>query len=534
MPVTVAGNIGNDNEPKPKGEIVMTRKLLRKSALSLVAASAFAVAGMLAAPGAEAKSTVRIGVVNDFAGWNPYADSTAQMYMIWCQTYGCLGLYDPVKGEYTGMLAERWEVDKNDPNVWTFYLRKGLKRHGDGKELTSEDVIHGLWRNKNDPRSAQKQNTRPIKSAVAIDRYTVRFTTNKPTAPLLSFLFDRLIITGKDLYDKYGANKADREYPWGWGPYKVKDIVVGQRMVLDKNENWPGIKKSNPDRMIFQRIKEDEARITGLLNGELQIAQFIPPHLIPRVENTPGITVKGTSPVEIMFLGMNPKFKPWDNKLVRQAVAYAIDRKAIINALFHGRAEILHGPVGPGQYAWSPDVGPKYSYNPKKARALLKQAGFPDGVKIDFYTAVNRYINDRQAAQAMVPMLEAVGFKVKLHTPEYSSHWPMVRKGKRPFFYQGRGSVIDPSAAIAQYFETGVSPRIMYSNPEFDKVVAAERQEFDPEKRKKLLQRAFGILLEDVPAHFLWRIKQYYGISDKVEFTPVPTDRIYGTDIIVK
>lgn len=489
--------------------------------------------GLVAAPQGHAKSSITIGVVNDFAGWNPYADSTAQMYMIWCQVYGCLGTYDAISGKYKGMLAERWEINKNNPNEWTFFLKKGIKRHNDGKELTADDVVHSLWRNKTDPRSAQKQNTRPVKDVVKIDRYTVKFITKKPTAPLLSFLFDRLIITGKDLHEELGAG-ADRKKPWGYGPYMVKDVIVGQRMVLEKNTNWPGIKKENPDRIIFKRIREAEARITGLLNGELQIAQFIPPHLLDRVRKAPGITVKGTSPVEVMFLAMNMKFKPWDNKKVRQAVAYAIDRKAIIKSIFNGGAEILDGPVGPGQYGYDPAVTPKYTYNPAKAKKLLAEAGFPNGVAIDFYTANGRYINDRQSSQAIVPMLEAVGFKVKFHTPEYSTHWPLVRKGRRSFFYQGRGSVVDPSAAIAQYFETGVSPRIMYSNPEFDKIVAAERMEFDPEKRKKLLLKAFNIIQEDVPAFFLWRIKQFYGISDKVEFTPNSTDRIFGFDIIVK
>lgn len=482
---------------------------------------------------AMSASEVRIGVVNDYAGWNPYADSTGQMYMTWCQTYGCLGTFDTRDGKYKPMLAERWEVSKSNPNEWTFYLRKGIKRHKDGKELTAEDVAHSIWRNKNDKRSAQKQNTRPVKSWKVVDKYTIKFFTKKPTAPLLSFIFDRLIITGKDLYEKYGT-KADRKAPYGYGPYKVKDVVIGQRMVIEKNNDWPWIKKSNPDRIIFTKIKEDEARVTGILNGELHIAQFIPPHLLKRVRANKNVTVIGTSPVEVMFLGMNPKFKPWGNKKVRQAVAYAVDRKSIIKSIFQGGASILDGPVGPGQYGYNPKVTPKYTYNPAKARQLLKEAGYPNGVAVDFYTANGRYINDRQSSQAIVPMLEAVGFKVKFHTPEYSSHWPMVRKGKRSFYYQGRGSVVDPSAAIAQYFETGVAPRLMYSNPKFDAIVGAERQEFDPVKRKKLLLQAFNIIQEDVPAFFLWRIDKYYAISNKISFTPTSTDRIFGHDIIVK
>jgi peptide/nickel transport system substrate-binding protein len=499
----------------------------------LAAAAVLAGAAALGGAPAVARSQVTVAVVNDFAGWNPYADSTSQMYMIWCQTYGCLGTFDTRSGEYKGLLAERWEIGKDNPNEWTFYLKKGIKRQGDGKELTAEDVVHSLWRNKNDPRSAQKQNTRPVKEAVAVDKYTVKFVTSQPTAPLLSFLFDRLIVTGKDLYEKHGQD-VDRKAPLGYGPYQVKDIVVGQRMVLEKNAGWPGIEAGNPDRLIFRRIKEDEARVTGLLNGEVQIALHIPPHLVDRVKSASNVDLKNVPSVEVMFLAMNPNFKPWDNKLVRQAVGYAIDREAIVKAIFRGGADVLHGPVGSGQYGYSPDVSPKYSYDPAKAKALLKQAGYPDGVEIDFYTATNRYVNDRQSSQAIVPMLEAAGFKVKFHTPEYSTHWPIVRKGKRPFYYQGRGSVVDPSAAIAQYFETGATPRIGYSNPELDRILKAERQEFDEAKRKALLLKAFNIIQEDLPAFFLWRIHNYVGMSKTVAFEPMSTERIFGFDIVVK
>jgi peptide/nickel transport system substrate-binding protein len=246
------------------------------------------------------------------------------------------------------------------------------------------------------------------------------------------------------------------------------------------------------------------------------------------------MVAKAVPSVEGMFLGMNSKFKPWDNKLARQAVAYAIDRDLIICTILQGHASKLQGPVGQGQYGWSPDVGPKYDYNPQKARALLEQAGLV-GTEIQFSTTVNRYLYDRQAAEAMVPMLEAVGFKVKLLTPDYATEFDQVKKGNRPFFYHGRGSMIDPSAALSQMFETGVSPRIRYSNPEFDKVIAESRSEFDPEKRKKLLQRSFSILLEDVPAFWLWRLNILYGVdTNKVEYTPTPHNRTFGTEMIVK
>ena len=483
--------------------------------------------------GAKAASTVNVGVVNDFAGWNPYADSTAQMYMIWCQTYGCLGTFDANSGAYQPLLAESWETDKSDPRVWYFHLRHGLKRQHDGKELTADDVVHSIDRTKHDPHTAQANNVHPIASAAALDGYTVKIITNEPTAPLLDYLFDRLIITGKDLYDKYGA-AADRKAPYGWGPYVVANLAIGQRMVLDKNPDWPGLKEDNPDRIIFSRIKEDEPRITALLNGEIDVAVAVPPHLAKQVEAAHGVRAVAVPSVEDMFLAMNPHFPPWNNKALRKAVAYAIDREAIIKSVFQGRAELLDGPIGPGQYAYSADVKPKYRYDPEKAKQLVRQAGFPDGLDVALFASTDRYVNDRESSQAIAAMLTKIGIRTKLNMLDYSIEWPNVRKGLVPFYYQGRGSVIDPSPMLEQYFETGITPRIGYSNARLDSILQAQRREFDSARRRALLLQAFNMIEEDLPAFFLWRINSLYGISNKIAFKPEADERIFGTDIMVK
>ena len=504
------------------------RALWRLRAIALI------VAVMLAPCIAEAsESTVTIGVVNDFAGWDPYADSTAQMYMIWCQTYGCLGTFNTNTGEYEPLLAQSWESDKNDSRIWYFHLRHGLKRHHDGKELTADDVVHSIDRAKHDPHTAQASNVQPVASAQAIDKYTVEVTTTEPTAPLLDYLFDRLIITGKDLFDKYGF-AADRKAPYGWGPYVVKDIAIGQRMVLDKNSAWPGIKSENPDHIVFIRIQEDEPRVTALLNGEVQIATAIPPHLAQRIDATSGMKAVGVPSVEIMFLAINPHFPPWNNKKLRQAAAYAIDREAIVKSVFQSRAEALDGPIGPGQYGYSPDVKPKYPYDPEKAKQLVKDAGFPNGVDVNLFASADRYVNDRQSSEAVAAMLTTVGIRTQLHILDYSIEWPNVRKGLVPFYYQGRGSVIDPSPMLEQYFQSGVTPRIGVSDPKLDDILRAERREFDPGQRKALLLQAFDRIQEEVPAVFLWRIDALYGVSDKVKFEPHSDERMFGTDIAAK
>jgi len=508
----------------------LPRLVLSRLVISGVAAIALFLMGTTPHQ-ATAKSRVTMGVTETLTGYNPHADSVALGYALWCQVYGCLGTWDFKKAEYVGILAESWEI--KDPNTWVFRLKKGIMRHDGKAELTSADVVHSINRIRTDPRSSQTQNVKKIKNAEAVDRYTVKLTTHLPTAPLLSFVFDRIMITSKELFDKYGARDADRKHHHGFGPYKLKQLSIGERVVIEKNNNWPGIKAGNPDEIIFQIMKEPEQRVTALLNGEIQIAQFIPPHLLKRVDNARNARIVETGSVEMMFLAMNPKFKPWDNKMLRQAVSYAIDREKIIKSVLQGQAILLNGPLGPQQFGYPKSVNPTYRYNPEKARDLVKKAGYPNGIEVDLITPVNRYVNDKQVAEAMIPMLNAVGIKTRLKTPEWATLWSNVRKGKSAFYMMGRGGMVDPSAALSQYFETGIAPRISYSNPKLDALLQKERATFNVEERKKTLNQAINVILDDAPAHFLWLQKIQYGVAKGVNIEVRPDHFVYGWLITV-
>ncbi|MBI2360959.1 MAG: peptide ABC transporter substrate-binding protein [Deltaproteobacteria bacterium] len=481
--------------------------------------------------GVKAQTRVSVGVTETMETFNPYGDSVALLYALWCQTYGCLGSYDFEKGDYVGWLAERWEV--KDPNTWHFYLRRDARWH-DGTPVTAADVVHSINRIRTDRQSKQKQNIAPIANVEAVDSHTVKMTTKKPTAPMTEYLFDRVIITSKAIHDKYGPEVADRKHPIGAGPYKLKELIPGQRMVIVKNPDHPDVKKNPraPDEIVFRVMRELEQRITALLNGEIQIAQFIPPHLRKRVASDPNTKVVSFDSIEIMFLAMQPK-PPFDKKEVRQAVAYAIDRDKIISTLLEGQAGRLDGPIGPGQYGYDPELRPRYEYNPDKARKLLAQAGYPNGVDVELQTPVGRYTLDKQINEVIAAMLNEGGIRAKLQTPEWPTLWANVQRGKVPFYYMGRGGVVDPSVALAQYFETGVSPRIGYSNPKLDKLLALERETFDPAKRKKVLSEAMSLITEEAPAHFLWRHKDAYGMAKNIDLKPRPDYRIFGLDIRV-
>ena len=510
----------------------MRMSSFRNSTLSVLSGIAFTLVAATVGPLANAKTSVTVAVAHDIASWNPYADSTAGMYAIWCQVYGCLGSGNFEKAADVGMLAESWTIP--DPNTWIFKLKKGLIRHDGKAELTAADVVHSINRIGTDKRSSQRQNVKKIKTAVAVDKYTVKLTTHKPTAPLLGYVFDRVMITSKELFDKHGSRDADRKHHFGYGPYMLKKLRTGESVVIEKNKRWPGVKKEWPDEVIFRIMREPEQRVTALLNGEIQIAQFIPPHLLPKVRASKTARVEEMGSVELMMLLMNPAFKPWDNVLMRKAVAHAIDRDAIIKHVLKGEAIKLTGPIGPLQFGYNKNVKPTYEYDPEKAKALVKQAGYPNGIDVEFSTPVGRYVNDKQVAQAMIPMLRAVGIRAKLKTPEWSTLWSNVRKGKVAFYYMGRGGMVDPSAALSQYFETGIAPRVKFSSKKVDTLLQKERQTFDLTKRKKYMNDAINALMEEVPAHFLWHQKIHYGVANGVDISIRPDKRIHGYEISVK
>jgi len=164
----------------------------------------------------------------------------------------------------------------------------------------------------------------------------------------------------------------------------------------------------------------------------------------------------------------------------------------------------------------------------------LAKAGYPNGIDVKLSTPVGRYTLDKQINEAVAAMLTEVGIRTKLLTPEWPTLWANVQKGKVPFFYMGRGSVLDPSAALHQYFRTGGSLRIGYSNPKLDELLDKEQQAFDPVQRKKYLSQAMSEITEEAPAHFMWRHKLLWGISKKVDYKPQPDALIYGVAIKVR
>jgi peptide/nickel transport system substrate-binding protein len=482
-----------------------------------------------AAPASSGPTRVVVGQANPLDSQDPLNHTESFLYAFWCEVAGCLLGWDAKTGEPQPALAERWTVENGTD--WTFHLRHDVKWQ-DGSPFTAEDVVYSLQAVAEHPAGKQKYRLATVASFEAVDSYTVRVVTKKPNSQLL----DELFVLGVPMLSKAQHERGDdlgKALALATGPYQLKEWVPAQRMVIAKNPAYWGGKVDGPDEVVYRVIKEDQARVTALLSGEVQIASNVPVQDADRVKSTSGNRVLQSERLSNQFLAMAPKFEPWGNLKLRQAVNYAIDKDAIIQGVLKGYAQRLDAPVGPGQVAYTPDIAPKYTYDPAKAKQLVIEAGYPNGVDVELYSPVNFLVKDTEITQAIVPMLNAVGIRAKLMTPEWSTLWTNIQAGKVPFFYLGRGQWRDPGAPLVQYFETTRDSRLGFSDPQIDALLEQQRATFEPEARKRVLVELMNRVQEEAPVVWLWRYQLLWGVAPNVEWTPRSDEGVLGSEIRV-
>ncbi len=459
-------------------------------------------------------------------GLDPYAHSGSTEYARWLHVFDALVRYAPQASTWVPHLAESWSMPS--PTTIVFKLRDGVQFH-DGSPLTAEDVVYSFARQREDPDSKQASTLSIVQSAEAVDRLTVRVTTREPDAAFISRL-DNVVIVSKTQYDRLGPEGAIKQ-PNGTGPYRFKEFVPAQRLVLTRNPGYWGPYQPAWDEVVFRVIPEDEARITALLNGEVDLIAGLPYQSVERVNASGRAHVAGVRGSRLMFVALNPIIAPLKDVRVRRAIAHAIDKDAIIAGILQGHAYRIDGPLGPGMYGYAPDVGPRYDYDPARAKQLLAEAGYGGGFDTDFYTTVNRFPKDREVSAAIVQMLNQVGIRARLQTPDFGTYFQQFSRGDYATYYVGRGAVVDPSEYLQQYFRTGVTKRLQFSDPDVDRLLAAQAAELNPEKRLDLLRQAQAKIVAEEPAVFLYQYEDTYGVADGLEFAPRMDEQIFAWDV---
>ena len=511
----------------------MAQKKFDQSRRSFLRNTAILGAGAMAGPylsrRAVAASPDRVTIFHSSVADSnhPYNHSSSPIYGNWQHVIEPLVEFDTDKMDFVGVLAESWEFQGDK---WVFNLRKGVKFQN-GAPLTSKDVAFSIEKMRDTKGgSLQAPNFKDVTEIQTPNDQTVVLVTKQPIATLLDRIENRFIV------NKAAAEKSD---PWyrnlvGTGPYTLTSYQRGGNMVFTRRDDyWRG--KAAIKEVIFRKVTEDAARLAALESGQADFINNVPIHEVARLKRHPRVRIDEVEGLRMFFLTMNVAHKPFDNKLVRQAVNYSVDAHSIVKNIFDGIGYPVDGPVGRNVIGADPKLK-RYPYDPKKAKELLAKAGYPNGLDVQFYYSAGRYPKDREVCQVIAAQMVKGGFRVELISQEWALFWGKdgVNGGKLPFYYIGRGSLTDADTLYDQYFRTGTTKRCNYSNPEFDKLIVEQQKVPDTKKRIAILQQAGKILMEDVPYVPLYNLADIYGAARNLIWRKRPDERILGWDMKIK
>ncbi|GIV77734.1 MAG: ABC transporter substrate-binding protein [Litorilinea sp.] len=425
-------------------------------------------------------------------------------------------------------LAESAELI--DPVTWEFKLRQGVKFH-DGTEMTADDVVFTFNRiiQENmieypEPHTSPRKGLiAPLESVEKVDDYTVRFHLSAPWPPAMQ-LFVHQQIVPKAYLESVGT-KGFVERPIGTGPFQFVSGQLDDQVVMERfDDYWGGAPDLTPvgpacvQRAIFRVIPEASTRVAALLAGEVHIIQAVPPDLVETLMQSPDVVVKTAPGTQPKWLELNVNQPPFDNKLVRQALNYLIDKELIIETIYQGRAVPLAGVLSPFNNFADPSLTP-YPYDPDKARALLAEAGIVDSDsdgKLEWNGAPWSFVVDtleehRQLAEAVVAQLQEAGIDASLRLWEYSVVRPLLLAGERTAYLDDWGdSAFDPVGhmeakwhGVVEGSPYGRGNFSGYNNPRVNELIVAGETETDEAKRREIYNEAQAILYDEAPAVFL-------------------------------
>ncbi len=456
---------------------------------------------------------LRVGTNQDAVGFDPHTTNATASFRILENVYSSLLRFKP-NLEIEGDLAESYRAI--DATTWEFKLRRNVKFHS-GKPLTSADVKYSLERIK-DPatKSSRRSQLEPIVAIETPDDYTVIIKTSKPFAPLLAVLADRTnAIVNKDFIEANGGkldNVAD-----GTGPFKLKEWVPNTRTVLEKNPDYfiPG--QPLLDQVIYQPIPDDTARSTAVRTGSVDFIEYAPAKDLEMLRNDPNITITGEGNNNVRFLAFNVKVKPFDDPRVRRAIAWAVDREAVLQAAVSGAGTPLNaGPFLPS--FWPGLKEPVYTRDLEKAKQLLAEAGYPNGFTAKLKnTPTYSFLGN--AGIAVQEQLKEVGINLEIESLEWSVFLKDYLTDRNfEAVVSGYSGFADPHIPIDGTYVTDRQNNFMnYSNPKLDELVAQGAQETDLAKRAEIYREIQKILLEDSPMVFLYAANEYEAMQSYVK-----------------
>lgn len=401
----------------------------------------------------KANNTLKISWQRELESLNRYFNTAREGVIVSRHVNDDLIYRDPVTNEYKPLLAESFEWI-NDTTL-EFELRKGITFHN-GEVFNADDVVFTVnFVSNPDSRVLVQRNVNWIKNAEKLGPYSVRIHLKQPFPMALDFLAGNVPIFPNEYYQKVGTDGYGAK-PIGTGPYMVVENEPGRKIVFKRNQNYfKDSPKGQPmiEKIIQKTIPETTTMIAELITGGLDWLFMVPNDQAEKLKGFPNITVLKGETTRIGYLGMDSSGRsgntPFKNKKIREAISYAIDREAIAKSLLGGQSRVVHAACFPEQFGCTDSVR-KYTYNPKKAKQLMKEAGYPNGIDIELYSYRNRPI-----AEAFLSYLNKAGIRTKLKHMAYAAWDAEYRAGKTALVFGTWGSygIMDTGAITSQFFK---------------------------------------------------------------------------------
>ncbi len=480
-------------------------------------ASASGDAAQGEAADSEYKDTLVFAMNTDVQSMDPQIQNDTTSEQVVKMLYNTLLKFED-DGTVVGDLAESWSVSE-DKLTWTFNLKQGVKFHN-GKELTSADVKATFDRALN-AEAGGLRTTEIIKmftSVEAPDPYTVTITTDAPYGPMESLMCNMSLgIMDADYIEQYGLDLGtSAEGENGTGPFKVVSWERDQEIVVERFDEYFDT-PAKLQTVVYTIIPEAASRVIALETGEVDVIDKPTDEDLARLEaDTENFTVlrKPTISQRLFRFGCNDPII--SNTKVRQAIVYAIDRQAIIDALFTGSGYPSTAPLAPVTFGYS-DLG-EIEQDLELAKSLLAEAGYPDGFDTKIITT-ERYQNGIELAEIISQQLAEIGINAEIEVWEWSAlsaSWNGITADEfdQPIFIMGAGpSMRDADGGLRGLYttsETGLNDRNygFYSNAEVDSLIEQGMQETDQQKRVEIYKEAMEILYREDPVAF-WLFDMY-------------------------
>lgn len=456
------------------------KTVLAAAALALATSTAFA-----------ARTDLVVGVVLEPPHLDPTGGAAAAIdEVVYANVFEGLTRIDE-SGQPQPALAESWTVS-DDGKVYTFKLRSGVKYH-DGTDFTAEDVKFSLDRARaEDSTNAQKKLFQQIAAIEAVDPATVKITLENPQGLFIynMGLGDAVIVAPE-------SAAANKEKPIGTGPFKFDSWARGSAIRLVKSDAYWG-EPAALDRVEFRIVPDAAAAVPAVLSSDVQLFPFFPPDAMSQIEGNPNLKIEVGLTEGETILSMNNKKAPFDKLEVRQAVASAIDRKAIIDAASNGLGQPIGSHMSPANPAYV-DLTGTYPLDLDKAKAYLAAAGLPDGFKSTIKLPPTPYA--RLGGEVIAAELRKIGIDLEIIPVEWADWLSKVyteRDYDMSIVSHTEANDIDIYARSNYY--------IGYENPAFNTLAEELQVTNDEARRKELLAEMQTVLAKDVPAVFLFEL----------------------------